>query len=271
MKRILKLLFVSVLFIFCITGISATTYAAEVDVDDACDILTGDEYDTLFDEAQELSSKSNFNVLIVTTDSVGEKSLRDYADDYYDDYMGEIDTDGVIILLSLDEDNRGIQVETSGIAIRYLTDARLDNLLDDAVQYAKKGNYFKTLEVCVQRIDSYYEQGIPANQHTVREHWDLTPSENLMMIVLSIVVAICIVVFIRVKTANRYYDPNYTKPPLVPNSNCSNLRVKRDTFMHTHTSRIYSPRSSGSSGGGGSSSTHHSSSGGSHGGGGRSF
>ena len=62
MKRILKLLFVSVLFIFCITGISATTYAAEVDVDDACDILTGDEYDTLFDEAQELSSKSNFNV-----------------------------------------------------------------------------------------------------------------------------------------------------------------------------------------------------------------
>ena len=93
-------------------------------VDDA-DLLTDSEEQELNTELDEISEKQQCDVVVVTENSLDGKSAQDYADDFFD----AIAENGDGVALLIDMPNREICISTGGIAIRYLTDARIEDIL----------------------------------------------------------------------------------------------------------------------------------------------
>src|SRR5690606_7002669 len=109
---------------------TTNVYANKTLVFDDAMLFSDDERVALEVEANNLSSEYKMDIVIVTTNNAEGKTSREYADDFY--YYGGFgvgdDYDGILFLI--DMDNREAYIYTSGIGIRYLTDLRMDKVLD---------------------------------------------------------------------------------------------------------------------------------------------
>ena len=137
-EKMKKALLWCLVCLVCLVPCSGAALAAEAD--DAAGLLTADEISDLNDEIASFMEESGWNVYAVTTDDAQGKSATAYADDFFDEHSPEQE-DGVALLI--DMDNREITISTCGIAIRYLTDSRIDNILDAA--YARRGRFPDTM------------------------------------------------------------------------------------------------------------------------------
>ncbi|MFP9068780.1 TPM domain-containing protein, partial [Enterococcus faecalis] len=87
--------------------------------------------------AEKLNEKIKGRVLIVTTTSNSEEP-RDFADNYLRDAVGN-DQNGSVLLLDMGQ--REIYISTSGNMIDYLTDSRIDSILDDVYDQMTNAAY----------------------------------------------------------------------------------------------------------------------------------
>ena len=260
-----------ILLLFGSTGIFAKD---EGSVYDGASLLTDQEISSLNEKITTLQQASGWNIYAVTTDHAEGKSARAYADDFFDAHSPEQE-DGVALLI--DMDNREIYISTCGEAIRYLTDTRVDAILDDAYGYVSEGDYAGCLNAMVDGVSAYYERGINKGQYNydtqtgkVSVYRSLTPAEILVAVLLALAVG---GIFFGV-TVGKYRLKFGTWQYPFRDYGEVNLRVRDDRFVNKFVTHRRIPRqtSGGGSGGGGSrSSTHRSSSGRSHGGSGRKF
>lgn len=239
-------------------------------VADDCECLSEKDEQEILLSAQAFADKSGFNVVILITDNVGhnksDRGVIDYADVYYETLCG-INTDGILLLIN--NDTKYDYISTSGACINYYSDARIDSMFDWFFDDIKAGHYKQAALHFIDSADFYYRQG-KANHQFEFAGKEMDPIEVFFIIAFFMFFALVIGLFIY--TANR--KKHMIQKPM------NNWYVVKgsllfsqstNTYIGTHTTRIYSPRSSsgGSHGGGGHSSTHHSSGGGRHGGGGR--
>lgn len=247
--------------------------AQKGNVYDEADLLTEQETDALAEKISALMETTGWNIYAVTTDDAGGKSAEAYADDFFDSHSTEQE-DGVAALI--DMDNREIYLSTCGEAIRYLTDERLDYILDDAYGEISEGNYAACLDAMIDGTAEYYERGIPKNQYNYDEetgeisvYRSITFWEALIAVVIAVVVfgAVfgCIVGKYRLKFGNYEYD--------FRRFGSMDLKHSSDMLVNTAVThrRIPQNNGGGSHSSSGRSTTHHSSSGRSHGGSGRKF
>ena len=197
-----------------------------------------------------------------------------FADDFFDEHSPDQE-DGVAIVI--DMDNRQIYISTCGIAIRYLTDERIDRILDDAYGDISDGEYKACLATMLDGVKRYYEDGIPNGQYNydtetgkVSRYRSITLVEFLVAlalgIVCSVIVWLSVVGKYRLKSPTFHYD--------FRGNGRLDLRVREDRFVNQTLTHRRIPKETSGGGGhssAGRSSTHTSSSGRSHGGGGRSF
>ena len=148
--------------VFLLMAGSSVFARDEGNVYDKAALLADSEMSELNEKITALQQESGWNVFAVTTDNAEGKNARDYADDFFDAHSPDQE-DGVALLI--DMDNREIYISTCGGAIRYLTDARLDSILDEAYGYVSDGDYAGCLNVMLDGVSSYYERGIPKGQH----------------------------------------------------------------------------------------------------------
>lgn len=99
--------------------------------------------------------------VVVTTEDAEGKTSEEYADDYYD-YNGYAD-DGALYLIDLD--NGSVWISTAGKMIRYLTDARIDAVIDAGYDNLKAKNYADGILEMLNETESYLEDGIPSDQY----------------------------------------------------------------------------------------------------------
>ena len=99
--------------------------------------------------------------VVVTTEDAEGKTSEEYADDYYD-YNGYAE-DGVLYLIDLD--NGSVWISTAGKMIRYLTDARIDVVIDAGYDNLKAKNYADGILEMLNETESYLEDGIPSDQY----------------------------------------------------------------------------------------------------------
>lgn len=95
---------------------------------DNADLLTGEEESNLLAKLDEISDRLSVDVAVVTEDSIGDKTPREYADDFYDYNSYKYNPDGVLLLISMEE--RDWYITTTGSAITAITDARRGNMED---------------------------------------------------------------------------------------------------------------------------------------------
>lgn len=269
-KTIIGSLLLAVILLF---PASSAVYAQELGhvFDDAL-LLTDEELQSVSDEVDALEEETGWTVYAVTTDDTEGKSSETFADDFFDERT-EADTDGVVLLL--DMDNRQVYVSTAGDAIRYLTDSRIDQITENAASEAGNSAYEACFEKLINGVSQAYDSGIPSDQYNydtetgeISRYHSITPMEAVVALLLGCAAAAAvyggIVGKYRLKFGTYHYDGH--------RDGKIDLTVKQDRLVDQFVTHHRIQRDNGSSGGGGSrSSTHTSSSGRSHGGGGHGF
>lgn len=248
---------------------------AESFVYDYAGLLSADEISALEMQIADMKEKTGWDIFAVTTYDAEGKSSMVYADDFYDERTAE-DSDGILVLI--DMDNREIYVSTCGKAIRYLTDARIERILDDGFYYVSNGEYASCLSAMLESVEYYYDAGIQEDQYNydvetgaVLEYRSLTWMEVVPVFLLAagVGLAIYMIVVKSYSMKGGRYDYPYMKYGKL------DLIEHEDRFIRQHVTHHRIQTNSGSGGGNhsssGRSSTHRSSSGRSHGGGGRRF
>ncbi len=243
---------------------------------DMAGLLDSEKWQVVKSLAEDLSTEWNMSFVVVTTTDAEGKSSQDFADDYYDEHgYGE---DGVLYLIDLD--NRNVWISTAGTMIRYLTDERIDRIIDAGYDNLGDGDYGDGLLQMMEETEYYLNQGIPQNQYNedvetgerdyYQEPKQITGTEILLAVAAALVCggAFFLSVNGTYKMKRKSYQYPYWEKAKV------HFNRRDDIFIRQTVTRRHIPKNpppSGGGGGGGLSSVHMSGGGISHGGGGRSL
>lgn len=266
---VLALSFILVIMIFDPIKVSAEKSLV---YDDAM-LFTEEEIVKLQKEATSLSNTYNMDIVIVTTNDADGKTSRKYADDFFDyGGFGVGDShDGILFLI--DMDNREAYISTSGIGIRYLTDGRIESILDIVFDSGlPEGDYYGATVGFLKGAKTYLETGIPSNQYSEPEY--VKPKNTLTStdIIISIIGGMVTSSMFYFITKSSYKMPRTVNPFSYRNNSLVKLTSNEDELVDTFvTHRIIPKSTSNNSSSSGRSTTHSSSSGNTHGGGGRKF
>lgn len=231
-------------------------------VDDA-NLLSSQEETKLRIDLENFKNEYNMDAVIVTSNNLNGKSQQDYADDYFDYNGYGVGEDKSGLLLLIDMDDRKVWISTSGEAIKYFTDSRIQNIVDDITTQLKNADYFEGCNEFINDINYYAEEGIPAGQYTYNE-----AERTQKVIFIGLGAGLIVASVVSLLVVNSYKNSKSISTANYVDSNSIVFTRKKDRFISTYTSKTKIERNNSSSGG---SSTHTSSSGNTHGGGGGSF
>ncbi len=269
-SKITSFLFCLILFVFVLSPILGN--AAGTKVYDDANLFTNKEKVLLDKEANALGEDYNMDIVIVTIDDAEGKSSRVYADDYFD-YNGfgiGNRRDGILFLL--DMDNREIYISTSGEGIRYLTDKRIENILQDVYDSGiSDGDFYSGAKMFLTSTGSYLKSGIPSNQYSEDEKVGDKNKVSLMDGLISLIGGAIGSSGFYFKTKSKYKMKNPIKPLTFRDNSIVNLGSNENKLLDTITTHRLIPRPTSNNSSAGRSTTHTSSSGRTHGGGGKKF
>lgn len=266
----------------------ASRAQGEQRVFDEAGLLTETEIAALEETVAGLRTDWDMDLVLVTCADAQGKSTRDFADDYYEaGGFGTKNHSGVLFLI--DMDNRELTISTEGDMIRYLTDARIENVLDAAYEGAADGDYYRAFADGIEAIDRYVKAGIMDGQYNYDEETGKTDYyvkrsvkwyEALLALVAAGAAGIIPCVNIKHEYGMKEEAKLAERSMLAYRQNCDfAYGLQTDHLINTAVTHRIIPRETTSSGGSsrsgsssaGRSTTHHSSSGRSHGGGSRKF
>ncbi len=240
-------------------------------------LMSENEITRLENTIASLRRQYDMDFAVLTSNDVKPGRSREFADDFYDSNGFGTGSDFSGVLFLIDMSNREFYVSTSGLMIRYVTDARLDALLDTAYSYLAEGKHGDAAYAALNQLSVYLKNGIPSNQYNQDEegHIDryvkpraVTMGEAAIALAAGLAGALILYFAVLHKYAMKSSAYKYD---LKKNAD-ANITGATDVYLRTQVTRV--PRSSSNSGGGGfggRSGTHRSSGGRIHGGGGRKF
>ena len=254
-------------FVFCLFSVNVLAAHPARLVDDA-KLLSASEKSELTALLDEISERHKVDVVVVTVDSLGGKSPRAFADDYYDNngYGFGANADGVLLLVAMD--SRDYYITTTGFGITAFTDAGIDYIEDAFLTDLSEGDYASAFETYAELCDEFITEarnGKPYDEGNMPKSpfpW----GQNLL---ISLAVGF-LIAFIATAVMRSKLKSVRSKAGATDYVREGSFRVTRsfDFFLYRTVSRRAKPKDTGSGGG---SSTHSSSSGRSHGGGGGKF
>ena len=158
----------SLLAILCISMFAIITPVfgeTTGNVYDDAELLDATEAAGIDAQLQNLEEKTGWECYAFTTIDTDGQSTKEYGEYTFDEYASGMD--GVAFVI--DMDNREIAVVDFGETNHYLTDARIEAILDAGYTYVSDENYASCFETFIQEVADYYEAGIPAGQQNVTE------------------------------------------------------------------------------------------------------
>ena len=264
-------------FILFITG--ASIHAASSDIQKLYDnggILTGSEQSEIESLCDEYSQKADADIIILTENGI-DTNRKTFIEDFYDS-NDTVLTDSIILLINMDPDNRGVEVQGYGQAEFNLSDSRLEKILDDITPMLKDGNYYDAMKEYVLKAEHYMNSGPDTDyQHTEQDnanynenyYEDSQKAKKINIPVLLLISAAIGGITVGVMAYRSGGKMTVSQGTYLSEGN-SRILARHDRYIRTSTTKTKRPDpssgSSGSSGGGGVSSG-----GSSHSGAGRSF
>ena len=237
---------------------------------DNADLLTQTEENELSEKLQDISDELQFDVVVVTTNSIGSKTATEYADDYFDynGYGRGSNNDGALFLVDMGD--RKWAISTSGYGIEAIVDSALDDMEEEIVPYLKSGDYDGAFN---EFADLTYDIVIDAKNGKSYSNSTTSTTKNHKNIGTNLIVAfsigagisLIIILVYRSKLKPVKFQKE-AKEYIVPGS--FNLRRSDDVFLYFNITKVPIPKNNDSDDSG---SFHSSSSGSSHGGSSGSF
>ena len=134
------------------------------DVYDMADLFTDEEEKQLSEQAQVLSDTMKMEAVIVTIEENSD-SAQVFADGFYMEGGFGTGSDHSGILFLIDMDNRELYISTNGQMIRYMTDSRINDVLDDVYNYAADADYYGAAAAFLTDTEKCYSNGISRDQY----------------------------------------------------------------------------------------------------------
>lgn len=260
------------------TCFASAVFAADTPyVYDQGNLFSYSEADEISEKIESLTDSCDMTFAVVTTLDAEGKSAQEYADDFYDEHGLGVGDDYSGMLYLIDLDNGELYLSTSGQMIRYITDERVDFILDAAYEKAADGDYAGSALEALNATESCIQAGIESGQYNYSsETGEIDPyeeEENLTIVALifGMIVGLitALIKFFRTKSSYQLTIKTYHYP--LAEKSTLDLTTKEDRLVNqfiTHRKIPKNPPPS-SSGNPGRSTTHVSSSGRTHGGEGR--
>ena len=269
-----RLLLIILPLILILTFNATNVHGEKTLVFDGAMLFTEEERLALGEELGKLSSEYKMDIVIVTTADAKGKTSREYADDFFD-YGGfgvGHDYDGLLFLI--DMDNREAYISTSGIAIRYLTDLRLDRILDRVFDEGLvDGDYYGAAMAFIKATRTYLQAGIPSDQYNEEEGFFKPNKISVFDVIIGVIGGLVASGVFYFSTKARYKTPPTYNQYSYKNNSIVNIGPTTDRLIYSHVTHRVIPKPSNTSGrsSSGRSTVHRSSSGRTHGGRGRKF
>ena len=277
MRRIYQRIFALLSVLSCLW---ASVALADGDrVFDRAELFTASEVQELEQEIQSFQEATGMDFVIVTSNESHKGSAQQIADAFYEQGGFGLDEEKSGILYYIDMDDRYHYLSTTGAMIDYMTDARIENAIDEVTRYLSAGAYAQGASQMISIVRQYIRDGIPEGQYRydavtgqrlTARHKALTKNEIILALVIGFAVCLIYVACVR----SRYSLKGSTYHYSYQDNGSMKLTDQEDTYLRTTTTRVRKPdppENTGSHGGGGGSGVHTSSSGTSHGGGGGHF
>lgn len=157
-KKFIKL--TGIVLVFSVFVLSGFVFAkSNKRLVDEASLLTTLQRESLNENLDSLSEKNKIDFVILIIESLGNKSARDYADDYFDDnaYGYNESKDGILFLLSTKD--REYHISTSGKVIKIFYDDYLEHMEELIIPYLKDRDYEaafnKFINLSIKAIDEY--------------------------------------------------------------------------------------------------------------------
>ena len=257
---------------------------------DNAHLFTEEEKEELEKISEKKGEEGKVDIIIITENGIGEKTRKEYLEDFYDLHGFGYDKehgDAALILLNMDPNDRGVEIQGYKKAEHYVHNDRIEHILDDIVPSLGDGDYYMAMETFADQVAYYMNEEKGVNPNPVFEgeypddyHGEASYdgpsnyygqknifSNPIFRLVISMVVGGIVVGGLTFRSSGRITTNNST---YLDGTN-SKIIARQDYFLHKKTTRVKkpsdpSPSSGRSSGGGGVSRGGHS-----HSGGGRSF
>ena len=254
------------LMLLLLIHLPLAAFAVPVRVHDNAGLMSESEIQQLETLAEEISGETGLDLVILTVDTIGSYTPRNYADDYYD--MNGYSDNGIIFMLAMQE--REWYISTCGDAFHGLSDKEIDAILDIGLSYFADGAYYEGFNSVLYSVPHFMEENtenIPiANNTPGYRSPENSGTSGIFLIsaligfVVSGVVLLVMRGMMNTKRKQRSAVDYMTQGSY-------QLRTRQDIFLYSHVSKT--PRQQNTSSGRGS--AHRSSSGRIHGGGGKKF
>ncbi len=229
---------------------------------DEADYLTDSQESELSQKLDEISERQQNDVVVVTIQSLEDKDVQAYADDYFDynGYGYGTDRDGILLLVS--KQDRKWHLSTRGYGITAFTDDGLAYMETKFKPQLSKGKYAEAFSTYAQLCDDFITQAKTGKPYTKRNlPKGMLPAKWILIsLVVGLIIALIAVgsMQAQLKTVHQQTMANeYVK------KGSMNVSESRDVFLYRTVDRRVKPKENSSGGG---SSTHRSSSGATHGG-----
>lgn len=167
LKKTCLAMLVGLFAFFC--GMTYPVRALQADeaegIYDYAGLLTEEEVSELAGELGELADKSGWEVFVLTTEDANGSSTRDYSEAFLNGHL--LGDDGIVY--TIDMDNREVYLATTGDAIYYLTDERIEDIIDSGYDYVADSAYKAAFSGMITATRAAYDKGIPSDQYTYDE------------------------------------------------------------------------------------------------------
>jgi uncharacterized protein len=246
MKKILLILAVLLVYV-------PAFLCAQSRIVDNADLLSASEKADLERQLAAIASTYNFDLVIVTEESIGGAQPAAYADDFYDN--GGYGADGCLFLRVTG--SRDYWYSTSGSGEKILNNTAYGKLNSDVGRFLDNNDFFSASSAFINAWDEFLFLDAKYGRS-----YNFFYRYNVLLVLIGWVLAALIGFFIVQNwkaQMNTAIPQKQADPYITPNSLA--FTGKKDGFLYTNTTKT--PRASSSSGGVGA---HLSSSGRSHGG-----
>ena len=257
---------------------------------DYYELFSEQEKEELEEILNQYTLEGEVDIVVLTTDNLEGKSKQKYMEDFFDNaYLGydkELG-DTVLLMLYMNPNDRSVEIQGYENSRFYITDDRIESILDEIVPYLSNGDYLKALEEYASLVANYMNTEVtaPNNNYSNNNNNNSYPSRQdsydsstsypsrsedilrnpLVQLGASLILSGIVVGIMAYHSSGRITTNNRT----YLNQQESKVTAHHDIYIRTTVSRVRKPQNNDNGGGhtgGGTSSGGHS-----HSGGGRSF
>lgn len=236
-SKIKIVLMLSVTWLFVLIC-SQDVFASVKNITDDVDLFNVQEELHLNSLIAEIKSEYGVDIFILTRSSIIGTKQR-YMDTYVATNSEYID-DAVLLLINMDSNDRGVQIQGYGSCSTMINNTRIELILDEIVPSLSNANYYKAMQEFTEQVEKYVKKGEPSKLEIAVANIPHGQNFFVALLISGAIVGMLV-----------YKSEGRDTTNFATYSQNGKILGQNDRYTHTTTTRVRKPQNNSSGGGSG--------------------